>query len=100
MAKSFQSKIPYKKNGKFQLYKKLSSLANTNLGAKFSQHCYILTTPPLTFPAKIADVLLWQINPPTLIPSRPKLANLPTNPKIGRHMCTAPYMHVSLNPIS
>ena len=70
--------------------KKLSSLGN--MGAKFSQDYFILPRSMIFSPktAKIADVLFWQTNPPTLVLSCPKLTNLPTNPTIGRHMCTAP----------
>ena len=63
------------------------------MGAKFSLKHFILTKPP--FPPKnanILDVRFWQNNPPTLVLSRPILANRPRNPEFGRHMCKAPYI--------
>ena len=37
-----------------------------------------------------SDVRFWENYPPTHVLMRPILANIPTYPKIGRHLWTAP----------
>ena len=68
-------------------------MRHSKIISKFVSISEKVTKPSLIFTPKTAkfwDVLFWENNPPTLVLSCPILANLLTNPKIGRHMCTAP----------